>query len=106
LWLFGEKRDEVTGEWKKTTHGGGCSAQHYKCIRVKNSRRVNLGGGPLRAACLEERRVPYMVVMGKLEGNRPLGNLFVNGNNINKEFARNVVNVMDWIDLYENRGRL
>jgi len=43
-----------------------------------------------RAAYLVERRVAYMVLMGKPKGNRPLRKLGIDGkNNIKKEFARN-----------------
>jgi hypothetical protein len=54
---------------------------------VKKSRRMRLAW---RAASLAERRVTYMVLIGKPKGNRPLGKLDLDGeNNIKKELARN-----------------
>jgi hypothetical protein len=69
--IFGPKRDEVTGEWRKLH-----SEELYilysspNIIRQMKSRRMGLAGHVARMG--EERNV-YKVLMGKPEGKRPLG---------------------------------
>jgi len=67
--MFGPKRDEVTGEWRKLHNEDFkylyCSAN---IVRVKN--RVLVRGEEGKE---EERRGECRVLMGKPEGKRPLG---------------------------------
>jgi hypothetical protein len=69
--IFGDKRDEVTGEWRKL-HNKELhilnSSQNI--IRQVKSRRMRWAG---HAACMGEERNVYRVLMGKTEGKRPLG---------------------------------
>jgi hypothetical protein len=69
--IFGPKRDEVTGEWRKLhseeLHDFYSSRD---IIRQVRSRRMRWAGHVARMG--EERKV-YKVLMGKPEGKRPLG---------------------------------
>ena len=69
--IFGPKRDEVTGEWRKL---------HYEelsdlyslpnIVRVVKSRRMRWTG---HVARMGEGRGVHRVLLGKPEGKRPLG---------------------------------
>jgi hypothetical protein len=69
--IFGPKRDEVTGEWRKfhneELHNLYSSPD---IIRQVKSRRMRWAGHVARMG--EERKV-YKVLVGKPEGKRPLG---------------------------------
>jgi len=69
--IFGSKRDEVTGEWRKL-HNEELNDLYSSpnIVRVIKSRRMRWAG---HVACVGERRGVYMVLVGKPEGNRPLG---------------------------------
>jgi hypothetical protein len=71
LRIFGPKRDEVTGEWRKLhseeLHGLYSSPN---IVWVIKSRRMRWAG---HVAQMEEERGVYGVLMGKPEGKRPLG---------------------------------
>jgi hypothetical protein len=67
--IFGAKRDEVTGEWRKL-HSGEL---HNLClspstIREIKSRRMRWVG---HVECIEEERKMYKVLVGKPKGKRP-----------------------------------
>ena len=69
--VFGAKRDEVTGEWRKLHneefHDLYCSPD---IVRGKKSVRMRWAGN---VACMGERRGVYRVLVGKPAGKRPLG---------------------------------
>ena len=71
--IFGLKGDEVTGEWR-TPHAYNrelndlYSSQNI--IWVLKSRRLRWAGNVAR---MGERRIAYRVLVGKLEGDSPLG---------------------------------
>ena len=69
--IFGPKRDEVTGEWRKLNNEElndlYCSPN---IVRVTKSRRMRWAGN---VAGIGERRGVYRVLVGKPEGKRPLG---------------------------------
>ena len=69
--VFGPKRDEVTGEWRKL-HNEELSDLYSlpNIVRVVKSRRIRWAGHVARMG--EGRRV-HRVLVGKPEGNRPLG---------------------------------
>ena len=69
--IFGSKRDEVTGEWRKI-HNEVLNDLHYlpNIFRVIKSRRMRWAG---HVARMEERRGVYRVLVGKPEAKRPLG---------------------------------
>jgi hypothetical protein len=69
--IFGPKRDEVTGEWRRL-HIKELYALYSSpnIIRVIKSRRLSWAG---HVACMGERRGAYRPLVGKPEGRRPLG---------------------------------
>jgi len=69
--IFGPRRDEVTGEWRRLHNeelNNLCTSPNI--VRVIKSRRMRWAGHVARMG--EERRV-YRVLVGKPEGKRPLG---------------------------------
>jgi hypothetical protein len=71
--IFGPKRDEVTGEWRKL-HSGELHNLYSSpdIIRQIKSRRVGWAG---HVARMEEERNVYMVLVGKPVRKRPLRRL-------------------------------
>jgi hypothetical protein len=69
--IFGPRRDEVTGEWRKL-HNEELHSLYSSpdIIRQVKSRRMGWAGHVARMG--EERKV-YKVCVGKAEGKRPLG---------------------------------
>ena len=69
--IFGPRRDEVTGEWRRL-HNEELNGLHYSpnIVRVIKSRRMRWAG---HVARMEEERGAYRVLVGKPEGKRPLG---------------------------------
>jgi hypothetical protein len=67
--IFGPKRDEVTGEWRKL-HNKELYALRYSrnIIRVIKSRRLKWAG---HVARIGGRKGAYWVLVGKPEGGRP-----------------------------------
>ena len=67
--IFGPKRDEVTGEWRKLHNEElddlYCSPNMVRVIKSRRMRWVR------HVARMGERRGVYRVLMGKPEGNRP-----------------------------------
>jgi hypothetical protein len=71
--VFGPKRDEVTGEWRKL-HNEELNDLYSlpSIVRVVKSRRMRLAG---HVARMGEDRVMHRVLVGKPEGKRPVGRL-------------------------------
>ena len=69
--IFGRRRDEVTGEWRRL-HNEELNDLYTSpnIVRVIKSRRMRCARHVARMG--EEREV-YRVLVGKLEGKRPLG---------------------------------
>jgi hypothetical protein len=69
--IFGPKRDEVTGEWRKL-HNEELNGLYSlpNIVRVIKSRRLRWAGNVAR---MGEGRVVDRVLVGKPEGKRPLG---------------------------------
>ena len=69
--VFGPKRDEVTGEWRKL-HNKELSDLFFlpNIVRVVKSRRIKWEG---HVVCLAKGREVYRFMVGKSEGKRPLG---------------------------------
>ena len=69
--IFGTKKDEVTGEWRKLHNEElnylYCSPNIFRVIK---SRRMRWAG---HVARMGERRGVYRVLLEKHEGKRPLG---------------------------------
>ena len=69
--VFGPKRDEVTGEWRKL-HNEELSDLYSlpNIVRVAKSRRMRWAG---HVARMREGRGVHRILVGKPEGKRPLG---------------------------------
>ena len=69
--IFGPKRDEVTGAWRKL-HNEELNDLYCSpnIVWVIKSRRMGWAG---HVACMGERRGIYRVLVGTPEGKRPLG---------------------------------
>jgi hypothetical protein len=69
--VFGPKRDEVTGEWRKL-HNEERSHLYSlpNIVRVVKWRKMRWAG---YVTCMGQERGVYRVLVGKPEGKRPLG---------------------------------
>jgi hypothetical protein len=69
--IFGPRRDEVTGEWRKL-HNEELRDLYSSpsIIRIIKSRKIRLAG---HVARMREKRNEYRLLVGKPEGNRRLG---------------------------------
>jgi hypothetical protein len=69
--VFGPRRDEVTGEWRKL-HNEELNNLYSvpNIVRVVNSRRIKWAG---HVARMEVERLVHRVLLGNPEGKRPLG---------------------------------
>jgi hypothetical protein len=100
--LFGLKRDEMTGEWRKL-HSEELHNLHSSpdVIRQVKSRRMRWAGHVARMG--EERKV-YKVLVGKPEGKIPLGRPrrgWENG--IRMDLRETGLGDVDWIRLAQDR---
>ena len=69
--IFGAKKDEITGEWRKLHHAElHAFYSSPNIIRNLKSRRLRWAG---HVARMEQFRNAYRVLVGKPEGKRPLG---------------------------------
>jgi hypothetical protein len=69
--IFGPKRDEVTGEWRKLYNEElNDPYSSPNIVRVKESRRMRWAG---HVARMEEKKGVYRVLVGKPRGKRPFG---------------------------------
>ena len=69
--VFGPKRDEVTGEWRKLHNEEPSDLYSLpNIVRVVKSRKMRWAG---HVAHMGQGRGVYRVLVGKLEGKRPLG---------------------------------
>jgi hypothetical protein len=102
--IFGPKRDEVTGEWRKMhneeLHNLNSSPD---IIRQVKSRRMRWAG---HVARMGEKRKVYKVLVGKLEGKRPLGRPRRSWEDGISMALREIgLGGVDWTRLAQNRNR-
>ena len=100
--IFGPRRDEVTGEWRRL-HNEELNDLYTSpnIVRVIKSRRMRWAG---HVARMGEERGVYRVLVGKPEGRRPLGRprrRWVN--NIRMDLQELGCGYMDWIGLAQDR---
>ena len=74
--VFGPKRDEVTGEWRKLYEELNGLYSSSNVVRFIKSRRLRWAG---HVACMGKGRGVYRVLVGKPEGRNHLGDLGVDG---------------------------
>ncbi|KAJ4436577.1 hypothetical protein ANN_16610 [Periplaneta americana] len=102
--IFGAKRDEVTGEWRKL-HNTELHALYSSrdIIRNLNSRRLRWAG---HVARMGESRNAYRVLVGRPEGKRPLGRPRRRWeDNIKMDLREVGCDDRDWINLAQDRDR-
>ena len=102
--IFGSKRVEVTGEWRKL-HNEELNDVYSSpnIVRVIKSRRMRWAG---HVAHMGERRGVYRVLVGKSEGKRPLRKSRRRWEDNNRMDLQEVVcGAMDWFELAQERDR-
>ena len=102
--IFGLRRDEVTGEWRRL-HNEELNDLYSSpnIVRVIKSRRMRWAGRVVR---MGEGRGVYRVLVGKPEGRRPLGKprrRWVD--NIRTDLQEVGCGYVDWIGLAQDRDR-
>jgi hypothetical protein len=102
--IFGPKRDEVTGEWRKLHNEELHNLYSYPdIIRKVKLRRMRWAGHVARMG--EERKV-YKALVGKPEGKRPLGRprrRWEDG--VIVDLREIGLGYVDWIRLAQDRDR-
>jgi hypothetical protein len=102
--IFGSKRDEVTGEWRKL-HNDELNGLYSLpiIVRVIKSRRMRW---VRHVARMGEERGVYRVLVGKPEGKRPLGRPRRRwGDNIRMDLQEVGCGCVDWIGLAQDGDR-
>ena len=102
--IFGPKRDEVTGEWRKLHNEElndlYCSPNIIRVIKSRSMRWAE------HVAYMGERTGVNRVLVGKPEGKNPLGRPRHSWENFIKTDLQEVeCRGMDWIELARNRDR-
>jgi hypothetical protein len=98
--IFGPKRDEVTGELRKLLHNLYSLPNIIRTIRSTRSRWAG------HVERMMEKRNPYRILVGKPEGNRPLGRprrRLVDS--MKMDLGETGQDCMDWIDLAQDRDQ-
>jgi hypothetical protein len=102
--LFGPKRDEVTGEWRKLRNKELHDLYSSpSIIRIIKSRRMRWAG---HVTQMGEKRNTYRLLVGKPEGKRPLGRPRCRWlDNIRMDLGDVGWGDVDWIGLAKDRNR-
>ena len=99
--IFGPKKDEVTGEWRKLHNKEQNDLFSLSIVRVIKLRRIRWVGPVAR---MGERRGVYRVLVGKPERMRPLGRPRRRcEDNINMDLQEMGCGGMDWIEQGQDR---
>ena len=101
--VFGPKRDEVTGEWRKL-HNEELNNLYFlpNILRVVKSRRMSWTGHVARVG---EGKGVHVVLVGKPEGTRPLRRPRRRWEDNIKMDLQEVGGVGDWMELAQDRDR-
>ena len=102
--IFGPRRDEVTGEWRRLRNEElNDLYSSHNIVRVIESRRMRWAG---HVARMGEKRGVYRVLVGKPEGKSLLGRprrRWVD--NIRMYLQEVECGYMDWLGLAQDRNR-
>jgi len=101
--VFGPKKDEVTGEWRKL-HNEELRDLYSlpNILRVVKSRKMRRAGHVARVG---EWRGVHRVLVGKPEGKRPLGRPRRRWEDNSKMDLREVRGGGDWMELAQDKDR-
>ena len=101
--VFGPKRDEVTGEWRKL-HNEEFSVLYSlpNIVRVVNTRRMKWAG---HVARMGEGRGVHRVLVGKPKGKRPLWRPRRRWKDIKMALQEVGGSCGDWMELAQDRDR-
>ena len=102
--IFGPRRDEVTGEWRRL-HNEALNDLYCSpnIVRVIKWRRMRWAG---HVARMSEERGVYRVLVGKPEGKRPVGKPRRRwADNIRMDLQQVRYGYVDWIGLAQDRDR-
>jgi hypothetical protein len=101
--IFGPKRDEATGGWRKL-HNEELHSLYSSpsIVRVIKARRMRWAG---HVARMGEVRGAYIILVGRSEGRRPLGRPRLRWEDNIKIDLREGFGDVDWIHLAQDRGR-
>jgi hypothetical protein len=101
--IFGPKREETTGEWRRL-HNGELNDldSSSNIIQVIKLRRMRGAGNVAR---MGEKRIAYRILVGRPEGMRPLGRPRRRFEDNIKMDLQEVGWGMDWIELAQDRNR-
>jgi hypothetical protein len=101
--IFGPKRDEVTGGWRKLhndeLHGLYSSPSIVSVIKARRMRWVG------HVARMGEVRGAYNILVGRPEGRRPLGRPKRRWKDIKIDLMEAGFGDVDWINLAQDRDR-
>jgi len=101
--IFGPKRDEVTGDWRKLHYEFNDLYSSPNIVRAIKSRRMRWAG---HVARMGQRRGVYRVLVGKHEGNCALGRPRHRWeDNIRMDLQEVGCEGVDWIELAQERDR-
>ena len=101
--VFRPKRDEVTGEWRKFHEELSDLYALPNIVRVVKSRRMRWKG---HVARMGEGRGVHRVLVGKLEGKRPVGRPRRGWeDNIKMDIQEVGGGCGDWMELAQDRDR-
>jgi hypothetical protein len=101
--VFGPKKDEVTGEWRKLHNEELNDLYSVPNVRLVNSRRMRWAG---HVAHMGEDRVVHRVLLGKPEVKRTLGRSRNRWkDNIKMDLQEGGRGHGEWVELAQDRDR-
>jgi hypothetical protein len=105
--IFGPKRDEERGGWRKLHNEELRNfSSSPSIIRIIKSRRMRWAGHVARRGKKKKKKNAYRILVGKPEGKRPLGRQRRRRvDNIKMDLREKGWDGVDWIDRAQDRGQ-